>query len=417
MSTEVARFLQSTKTKLVHLNLFRDRSTNAEKLRKQILSTRLYLVAFTSILFILVLYTSLNKKTITINVPLTDLTQYEQLQSKYPNTLSCPCSEISIEYDLFIQLTPSYHDVCSSDFVTQRWIDYLFDETKMNDRDFHATASAQFQVLASLCQLTQDTINASLTQFYSTKFISNQLVSMELFQTESNGVVNLFQKLTPQTFKRTLDIIRGVVQGNLFMSAYQTNWKYTLFEANFLSPFYTNPITYNNNSCTCGTSAKCSQPVTLNNSVISGLLIGCYPVEAMLQSSLQCVYNQTCLDLLVSNLGQRLTNVTFDILSSHNPYGLNETVEHMIDRLFVDQWYMNYSYHNYFQRCHPTSCTYSFIQNFDILYTLTTVLGLYGGLSITLGLLIPFLLHTIFRIFEQKQTVVVPFSTATDQET
>jgi hypothetical protein len=397
------------KTKLLNINSFRNHSTDAGKIRKQILTTRLYLVSFIIILFIFVLYTSLDKKSVSLNVPVMDLTEYEKFQMKYKNTLTCPCNKISIEYEQFVGLQPSYHQICSSNFVSQQWINYLFNNDAINDRNFLATASAQFQALASLCQLSEQTVNASLTQFYSTKFISGQLISLELFQNEIQSVTNLFQKSIPQTFQRTLNTIRGIFQGNLFMSAYQTNWKFTVLQIEDFSPVYTNPIIYNN-SCSCGTSSQCLQSVVLNNSIINGLVIGCYPLEAMLQSTLECFYNQTCLNLIVSNFGDQSENMTFDILSSINQSGINEKVEQMVDRLFVDNWYINDSYANYFQQCRPLYCTYQFIQNFDIVYILTSVLGLYSGLTVTLKLIIPFIIHIIFKIFYGRQTRIIPFS-------
>ncbi|CAF1342020.1 unnamed protein product [Rotaria sp. Silwood1] len=414
ISNRIYLFFQITKTKLLNLNLFQDRSTNHEKIRKQIWTTRLYLVIFIIILFILVLYTSLNKKSININVQLSSLTQYQQLEIKYKSTLTCPCDRISIEYKEFIELKVSYHEVCTSDFISQQWFDYLYNKQRINDRNFLATASIQFQVLASLCKLTQETINISLTQFYSTKFISGQLNLNETFQKQINSILKIFQRSISQTFKRTLDMIHEVIHGNFYMTIFQTNWKFTVLERKRFSPFYTNPLTYNN-SCNCGTSSKCSEKVILNNSIIDGLVIGCYPFESMLQSSLQCLYNQTCLELILLYFKVQSDNITFNILSSINQYGIDEKVEHMVDRLFVDQWYIDYSYEKYFQQCYPTFCTYSYIQYFNIFYIITTILSLYSGLTITLTLIIPFIIHILFRLFYRRKTFITPLSQTFNQ--
>ncbi|UJR11938.1 hypothetical protein I4U23_016116 [Adineta vaga] len=80
-------------------------------------------------------------------------------------------------------------------------------------------SSSQFRILSSLCKLTKETINNSLIEYYPRKFISNQMISFQLIQ-----------KSTLRTFKRTLDTIRNIIQGNLFMSVLQANGKFSFFE-------------------------------------------------------------------------------------------------------------------------------------------------------------------------------------------
>ncbi|CAF1129182.1 unnamed protein product [Adineta steineri] len=392
--------------KLINLNLFRDRSTNEEKIRKQIITTRLYIIVFLIILIILVLYTSLNKKSITVELNLLNLNEYTELEMKYKNTLICPCNDISIEYNKFIDIKLIYHEICYSDFVSKQWFNYLYNDQTINDRNYHSTASAQFQTLSSLCKLTQDTLNTSLIQFYSTKFISGQLISSQSFQNQFNLIIELFQKSVPQTFKRTLDMIHGIIHANFYMTVYQTNWKFTILERKNFSPIYSNPIIYNQ-TCNCGTSSKCFQPLIIDNTILDGLGIGCYPVQTMLQSSLQCLYNQTCLNLILSyfrfNQFSNNINNTFEILKSQSEYGRNETVESMVNRLFVDQWYINHSYENYYKQCKPTLCTYSYTQYFNIFYIITTILGLYGGLTNLLKLILPFIIKIIFKLFSKTK--------------
>ncbi|CAF1685254.1 unnamed protein product, partial [Adineta ricciae] len=314
------------------LNLFRNRSTNPEKLRQQILSTRLYLITFLILLFIIILYTSLEKKIRTETIVLKNLNHYKQLQNLYPNSLTCPCVRIAIEYKQFIQINPVFHPVCSSDFVTQEWFHFLYHTDNEEEQRFLFLVSAQFQVLSYLCNLTKETLDNNLMELHSKKLIT----------------VNLIKKSTPRRFKRSLDVISGIIHGNFFITFPQTNWKFTSYNVAEGSPYYTNPLTYKNNSCTCGTSSKCTE-----TSKIDGLLIGCYPLESLLQSSLKCLYNQTCLTSI-----KELTknNDSFEILSTNNQlYSIDETVQQIVDRLFVIDWSINQSYYEeYFKQCHPT---------------------------------------------------------------
>ena len=91
------------------------------------------------------------------------------------------------------------------------------------------------------------------------------------------------------------------------------------------------PVSFDD-ECTCGLSSKCIGPARLNNNTISGLFIGCYPLEALLQSSLFfCFYYQSC-------LGQFQTdNTIFTELNSSLPthYSINSTIESTISQLMI----------------------------------------------------------------------------------
>ena len=125
MHVGVYAFPKWIKAKILNLNLFRTGSINALIIRQQRLSTRLYAILLSVILCILVLYSSLNAKSVTINAKLLDRFQYEKLQMKYSTTISCPCTQVLIEYHQFVELEPTYDAICSSQFVSQQWIDYF----------------------------------------------------------------------------------------------------------------------------------------------------------------------------------------------------------------------------------------------------------------------------------------------------
>ena len=92
-----------------------------------------------------------------------------------------------------------------------------------------------------------------------------------------------------------------------------------------------------------------------------------------------------------------------------NEYLRNETVEQMVNRLFIDQWLVNKSYDNYYEQCQSTHCTYSYMQNFDIFYLITSILALYSGLSTTLKILTPIIIFVIFSCFNRTKTRIGPF--------
>ncbi|CAF0982336.1 unnamed protein product [Adineta ricciae] len=400
---------QSCKNELVQWNLFPNQTAARNSLQKQILSTWTYLITFTIILSICILYTSLKNNLINVKLSLTNLKQYEQLYVRYPDTLNCPCNEISIKYRELVELIPSYHEVCSSVFVSDEWIRYLYIVDVANYQDFSGMVSFQFKLLKSLCRLLQETVSSSLMQFYSTSWVNNQLISRDSFRKRVDNTVEIFQKSTKETFKQVFRMTREILHGNAILTTYHSNWGYIVFSENPEEIYYLIPMKYNNDSCTCATSLQCVEPSTLVSIPVDGFFFGCYPVEAMLHSSLECLYNKICVDLILSVIPQTSIEITIDVLQSKPKYGINETVQRMIDRLFVDDWSINRFYENYSDKCHPTECTYSFVQNFDILHIVTTILDLYGCLTILLSLFIPFIIDIIFRMhYKRIEMVITP---------
>jgi hypothetical protein len=71
---------------------------------------------------ILLLFTSLNTETRTMTESNPSLSTYMNLESLYSNTLICPCSNMVIPYQTFVSMSATFHQVCSSDFISNSWI-------------------------------------------------------------------------------------------------------------------------------------------------------------------------------------------------------------------------------------------------------------------------------------------------------
>ena len=115
------------------------------------------------------LYISLSSQIITVTISKPTQNQYEELQIKFSNILQCPCKDISIAYEKFIDIKTVYHQICSSDFLSQQWIKFLFHENMSYyfQLDFRHSATAMFHTLRILCQQAQQTIDDNLIEFYS----------------------------------------------------------------------------------------------------------------------------------------------------------------------------------------------------------------------------------------------------------
>ena len=57
------------------------------------------------------------------------------------------------------------------------------------------------------------------------------------------------------------------------------------------------------------------------------------------------------------------------------------TVDSLVERLFLEEWSTSLNYSHYVQQCAVSSCSYTYIEQADVLETASTIIGLFGGLT------------------------------------
>ncbi|CAF0792169.1 unnamed protein product [Adineta steineri] len=381
------------------LNLFPSvpPTTDEHKLRNQRISTRLFIFFLFISLSILFLYNSLINITETINVKAPSIKEYSQLYNSYSQTLTCECTQISINYEEFIQIQYKLHQVCRSDFVTQEWIDYVANSYG-NDGTFYdtfrTTGTFVFQALSTLCVLVDQTISNSLTQFYSSQYVSEFVTPENVFQLQTDAFISQFILSTTNQFLLSLSMIRKTTQSNALLSGQLTNYR---FYYNLDSSLTTESVRYDD--CTCTSSATCIEQYTVINYPnftqvfpLPGLYIGCYIIESLLQSNLKCFYDQVCIDTVQLYLGSStFINVTALDISLSIQYLENSTIADILDELMVEEWNSSSIYDNYYSECQPSGCSYTVTTKNNAIYIITTLIGLVGGLITVLKLTVPML--------------------------
>ncbi|CAF0788979.1 unnamed protein product [Adineta steineri] len=379
------------------LNLFPSvpPTTDEHKLRNQRISTRLFIFFLFISLSILFLYNSLINITETINVKAPSIKEYSQLYNSYSQTLTCECTQISINYEEFIQIQYKLHQVCRSDFVTQEWIDYVANSYG-NDGTFYdtfrTTGTFVFQALSTLCVLVDQTISNSLTQFYSSQYVSEFVTPENVFQLQTDAFISQFILSTTNQFLLSLSMIRKTTQSNALLSGQLTNYR---FYYNLDSSLTTESVRYDD--CTCTSSATCIEQYTVINYPnftqvfpLPGLYIGCYIIESLLQSNLKCFYDQVCIDTVQLYLGSStFINVTALDISLSIQYLENSTIADILDELMVEEWNSSSIYDNYYSECQPSGCSYTVTTKNNAIYIITTLIGLVGGLITVLKLTVP----------------------------
>jgi hypothetical protein len=285
----------------------------------------------------------------------------------------------------------SRHQVCSSPFVTDEWIETLLlpdPQSNYSSTEFKKIAFSTFQLLGSLCQLSEEYLTDEISDLMSRSFINSHVVSRRQLDEHIESIINQFKLNTPTSFLITLQLVRAMIGNNTLMSVLETNWQWIApnYRHRNGKMLHTKPVVYNG-SCNCGLSSEC-----VEESMFPGLMTGCYPLESLLKSTLECLYNVSCFPLLQS-ISRSFAPLNESIPSQ---YQENSTVESILNQLMVEEWISNVTYENYYAHCAPSLCSYSYIERRPALDVSALVLELYGGLVIIVSVFI-ILLATVWQ--------------------
>jgi hypothetical protein len=184
---------------------------------------------------------------------------------------------------------------------------------------------------------------------------------------------------------------------------------------------------YSNPTCTCLTSNQCvlqqgfycsSYACYLQgglNQSIPGLVLSCLPMNSLLLSTFECFYNQSCIQMLFNwrlfwfeNVFEPLSlNVTPLDSNLSSRYLPTTKLEEIISQLLIEEWIVNSDIDAHYGNCQPKVCTYTYITHFQGIYVITTVIGLFGGLSIILRLMIPLMIKILLQQIERRRQLRV----------
>ena len=415
-------FYTRLKNKIQTFNLFKDiEKTEEEDLKSQRISTWIFLILLFLSIFSILAYASLSNVTKTIVIQKPKITAYKELQSKYPNTLVCPCQQVLNEYSTFIiSFTAKFHQICSSDFVSEQWLNYvnyrLLPQIEYHYVfDFRHSAYSFFQMLSTLCILVSQTINDQLIPFYSTTLLTENVVSEETFVATTNASKDQFINTTTSLFQTSLNSLRTIIESNSINNRLETDsFLLTLQQKDNEWAEIVTAIQYPPDGCSCGFYSYCNTTTGIFLLVrkrypsysiqeypymftiplyrihllfhVPGINVGCFILNAVLQSNLSCLYNSSCLSQLSTYLNDSLHPFNATALNVSNS-SLLPTVGELVEMLMVDEWLFNSSYDSYFTQCNPSTCTYTYTKQFDILFIITTVMGSVGGIVTILMLL------------------------------
>jgi hypothetical protein len=332
---------------------------------------RLHTMLVLITLCILCSFVVFRSQSIHVNIDKPSFPTYQYLSSHFSDSLQCSCSQISIKYKTFLNIKPQFHQVCSSDFVTNSWIMHLYNQANLtylfDEKDVWHSRTAQFQSLSLFCQLSIKMVNDSLSQIITKDFININLLSEYLLNEQIETIIKQFKITIPDLFENTFSLIRGMIGSNMIISGLSTNWIIDIPSMTYAwTSAHTIPIDYS--ECNCGLSSKCIQ-------LSKDMLVGCYPIEVLLQSTFQCLYDQQCIDPSYHFLSMKY-------LFNSTRFQSNTTIELIVNQLMIEEYLNEIFYEEYFNQCSPLLCTYSYTDEINVIQGITLLISLEGGLVI-----------------------------------
>lgn len=360
-------------------------------------------------------------KLIQVDKPLLETVLYLQSQSELNFSLKCPCTKINAPYEELVTLQPFYHQMCLNDSLLLNW-EAVVRSLRMTDGFFVHREDFRFSyelffLLNELCQVSNEMIVTSLQTFKQTQLVTDYLLSLELFTEQMNSTVKQFQSDILITFFRFAQLVRNITYVNQIFSFLNNVQFKSIGSPPHAASFSINEFQgINDNTsytCSCANDINCRTEMRLfriysnlpTELIVPGLYQTCFMFESLLQSTLECFYDdQDCLPFIV-NFYNLSWFQGFTVLKSSIPsrFTRNSTINSISSELFIEYWEQSLNYSSYFIHCQPTSCSYKILQRNNLFATITIIIGLIGGLSVSLRILVPIVVAICFYLVRRRQ--------------
>ncbi|CAF1200612.1 unnamed protein product [Adineta ricciae] len=394
---------------------------SAAKIKREKYATWLYVLLVLVSLYVIFYIALLQSNPQMITIADISPSSFRKLRVQHPETLSCRCSNSTIRYSTFISNEIDFHPICSSIFVTERWIRAFYVLVVYHDHDenFDTTAYSQLRLLASLCILSREVVLQSQSDFDNRELITIELHTEDQLESKTNTTIEQFKNSTITQIISIIDFLRIITHANHFISALRTNLRATL---SIPSIEHNDSIIYgswrlfrpsdqmlsskSHSSCAYINGFTCDRLFSYQNPFkpigpIKGFVRGCLTFEAILVNTLGCFYDTDCLESLATSFpvpDEIRLNLTKYVLPKQEQ---NSSVYNHLLNLFVEKWSTNIHYMDYFKSCAPSFCTYTIPRETNFFSALTLLISLYGGLTIICRTSAPYLITIAVKLKKQ----------------
>ncbi|CAF1333920.1 unnamed protein product [Adineta steineri] len=388
--------------KFLELNLYKKHSSNEHTLEKEFLATRIYVIALIVCVSIITIAVALIVRPVDKIEYKPSHEKFSQLIRKYPNTLRCPCSKSSTNYAKFVTTKVSFHQVCSSEFIQQTWIEKLFTNENISSEsidDARITLSFFWQTIAGLCIASNKSWNDVLANFEGTSFITPTAVAEQVIRTQAENALQNQIDLSKTISTRNLLALQRITRGNQVVSALQTNFYLRYPPARLNLPKSAKMIARTFGNCSCLNIEGCPRSATFNDSYghltnVPGMIVDCLIVDGTLASTLECYYNQSCISILHGQLSMNIKPLSN---TSNKNFSMYSTVQFIFNKSMIDDTITEIRFDKYFSECNCPFCSYSYSRRFDIFFMFTAVTASIGILPVIIRHIASFIATMILR--------------------
>ena len=296
--------------------------------------------------------------------------------------------------------------MCSSAFINRTWTTPLFgfgasaNSYRQLDRPL---LSKQLQILGWFCDVVRSQVGNKLDIFQARKLVTASVWSRSFFEEQTSFSIKQALRFNSADFARSFSHANEMLHCTLLPTAFNTDWSLEYGNESNGYLLRTVPRMFSNSSCNCLISGDCQQPLRIGppDLTLPGLVIGCSPLDGVRLSTLECFFSSKCIANITRYLeyytemdGSPPLNFTPPTSSSMamppmnrsapSRFAVTTPIGTLITELFIERWSNTSSYDAYFAACAPIECRYEYATRNDLLYVVTTLLGLYGGLTVSL---------------------------------
>ena len=435
--THVRSLLARIRSAVFNFNLFDDSAPRSPiVIFRERLLTRLFFLFLILSSIAAGFYTFLAIRTQLITVQHPSFAIYQQLYNDHADTLHCPCSQQSISYGSFLNVTFDLHQVCFSDLVSSSWLNYLesFDPTllpswtaRLGIRDFRTTGNSYFQLLATFCSLAKSNIADAQNSFRSIQLVSDRVLTFSLFSQQTNAITESYIKSTQNDFQRILAWIIFTFTSSYFVTGTNTNSDIVVSNNGTVAIQKLNGAivgrinhTYVNlrGPCACPVEYYACTAVNLlftNGTSIfqyerrfSEIPINCMPLSGLLTSKFDWWYSPSHLNDIEDTysqviLSQPSQNINALDASRSTQYQ-NQTLQYLLNQMFIEPPIHHEAlFSRYYEQCAPTTCSYTVIKRRDFLVFLFLLISICGGLNRILRILVHGFGKLVYFLIDWRQ--------------
>ena len=134
-------------------------------------------------------------------------------------------------------------------------------------------------------------------------------------------------------------------------------------------------------------------PPTISSTQIQGIYAGCMPFESMMQSTLQCFYDNDCLSKLFAS--RSVQSLKSEI---NSVYTMDTKINVLIQQLFIETWSIEKNFESFYSECKSSKCLYSYNSKGNVAFVVLATLSLTGGLFVALRILSMFIIKLCTKI-------------------